>query len=546
MSVGSIAGRFWESYLELDPLTGTDIGDERYDGTLEDTSADGRAKARRVYEDALQALDGLDLDALPETDRLTADLIEFAARCGVARADAGLDRLRAAAHIHGAVGVLPSICSRQRVRDTAGLERYLERLNALPAYFAGWIELLQEGIEARQTSPRLVVDRTIAQLERLLVLDPAASSGLTPVVDAAPAAKERVLAVLREVVWPAHGSYLEALRDYRRHATETLGLESLPDGEALYRTAMLEYTTLALDPAEVAEEGRRRLAEAREEQRRTAAELGFGTAAEAIASLRGTERWAASTPDELVALSADFVRRGWEGARQVVGRMPTAECLVQAVEPYREPDAGSAYYVGSSVDGSRPGVYYVNTSNLQDRPLYQYAVTAFHEANPGHHLQLALEREQPDLHPVRRYGGFLAGAAFAEGWALYAEQLSDELGLYDDGFQRLGMLESQAVRACRLVVDTGLHAFGWTRQRAIDAMLELGMTPTWSESDIDRYIAMPGQALAYTIGFARVERWRAQAERDPGFSLRAFHDRLLSLGTLPLASLERALGPRAN
>jgi uncharacterized protein (DUF885 family) len=142
---------------------------------------------------------------------------------------------------------------------------------------------------------------------------------------------------------------------------------------------------------------------------------------------------------------------------------------------------------------------------------------------------------------VRRFGGFLAGDASAEGWALYAERLADELGLYDDGFQRLGMLESRCVRACRLVVDTGLHAFGWTREQAIDAMLEVGMTRTWSESDIDRYIAMPGQALAYTIGFAHVERWRAEAERRDGFSLRAFHDRLLSLGTLPLASLERAL-----
>lgn len=540
MSIAAVADRFWERYLELDPLTGTDIGDERYDGLLEDTSAEGRAASKRLYEETLDALHAADGSSLSEADRLTADLVEFGARRGLARAES--DRLRAAAHIQGPASILPSIAALQRVRDAAGLDRYLERLQSIPAYFDGWADVLREGIEAKQTSPGLIVDRTIGQLERLLAIEPASSPGLTPVAECDGAAKQRVSDVLRDVVWPAHAIYLDELRSYRPHATETLGFHSLPGGEALYHASMLEYTSLELDAAEVFEDGQARLAEAVEEQRRTASELGFASAAEAIGSLRGTDRWAASTPEEVLARARELVRRGWEGSREIVGRMPEAECHVQAVEPYRELDAGSAYYVGSTPDGSRPGVYYINTSNLAERPLYQSAVTAFHEANPGHHLQHAIELEQTGLHPVRRFGGFLAGAASAEGWALYSERLADELGLYDDGFQRLGMLESRCVRACRLVVDTGLHAFGWTRERAIDAMLEVGMTRTWSESDIDRYIAMPGQALAYTIGFSRVERWRAEAERRPGFSLRAFHDRLLSLGTLPLASLEEALG----
>jgi uncharacterized protein (DUF885 family) len=544
VSIAAVADQFWERYLELDPLTGTDIGDERYDGLLEDTSAEGRGRATRVYEETIEALRAVDRSSLSEADRLTADLIEFGARRGLAHAE--LDRLRAAAHIQGPAAILPTIVSLQLVGDAAGLDRYLQRLQALPAYFGGWSEVLREGIETKQTSPGLIVDRTIGQLERLLAIDPGSSPGMTPVVARDDADKQRVAEVLRDVVWPAHAMYLDELRGYRPHATETLGFHSLPDGDALYRASMLEYTSLELDPADVFEEGRARLAEAVEEQRRTASELGFASAAEAIASLRGTDLWAASTPDEVLARATELVRRGWEGSREIVGRMPEAECLVQAVEPYRELDAGSAYYVGSSQDGSRPGVYFINTSNLDERPLYQSAVTAFHEANPGHHLQHALELEQRELHPVRRFGGFLAGAAYAEGWALYAERLADELGLYDDGLQRLGMLESRCVRACRLVVDTGLHAFGWTRERAIDAMLEVGMTRTWSESDIDRYIAMPGQALAYTIGFSRVERWRAEAERRDGFSLRGFHDRLLSLGTLPLASLERALEARGQ
>lgn len=538
-SFASVADRFWERYLELDPLTATDVGDERYDGVLEDTSADGRAAALRVYDETRSAVAGFDRSSLSEEDALTSDLIAFAAQRGLARVE--LDRLSAAAHNQLPAVVLPAIGSLQRVRDAAGVDRYLERLRALPTYFAGWAEVLREGIEAKQTSPIRIVDRTIGQFERLLELDPAASPGMTPVAACDDADKQRVADVLRDVVWPAHAMYLDELRAYRPHATETLGFHSLSHGETLYRAAMLEHTSLDLDPADVFEEGQARLAEAVEEQRRTAADLGFASAAEAIASLRVAGRWAASTPDQMLARARELVQRGWDASREIVGRMPDAECLVQAVEPYRELDAGAAYYVGPSADGSRPGVYFINTSNLDDRPLYQTAVTAFHEANPGHHLQQALEREHAGLHPVRRFGGWLAGAASAEGWALYAERLADELGLYDDGFQRLGMLESRCVRACRLVVDTGLHAFGWTRERAVDAMLDVGMTRTWSESDIDRYIAMPGQALAYTIGFSRVERWRADAERRDDFSLRAFHDRLLSLGSLPLASLERAL-----
>ena len=541
--VGGLADRFWESYLELDPLTATEIGDDRFDGRLDDVSAAGRDKAMRVYSDALDDACRMERDGLREEDHLTIELIEFAGRRGVAHLSSNLDRLRAASHIHGPAAILPSVSSRQRVTDRAGLDRYVQRLQAMPAYVGGWVEVMREGVEAKQTSPRLVVDRTIGQLERLLALDPARSPGMAPVAESAPAAKDRVLEVLRETVWPAHAEFLDALRDYRAHATETIGLHSLPDGEAVYRAAILGYTTLDLDPAEIAAEGRARVAEACAEQQRTAEELGFSSARDAIDGLRTSDRWAASTPAELVSFSETLVQRGWEAAGQILGRLPKSECRVEAIDPYREHDAGSAYYVGPAPDGSRPGVYYVNTSRLEDRPLYQLAATAYHEANPGHHLQRSIEIEQSGLHPLRRYGGILAGDSYVEGWALYAERLADELGLYSDGYQRLGMLEAQAVRACRLVVDTGIHAFGWTRDQAIDAMIELGMTRTWAEADVDRYIALPGQALAYTIGYARVRRWREEAERREGrdFSLSSFHDRLLSLGTLPLETLENAL-----
>src|SRR5262249_28326208 len=292
---------------------GTDIGDERYDGLLENTSAEGRAAALRVYEETLAALADVDRSAVSEEERLTADLLEFAAVRGLARAE--LNRLSAATHNQFPAVILPAIASLQRVGDASGLDRYLERLHALPAYFVGWAEVLREGIEAKQTSPGLIVDRTIGQFERLLELCPADSPGMTPVAECDDAAKQRVADVLRDLVWPAHAAYLDELRAYRPHATETLGFHSLPDGEALYRASMLEHTSLELDAAEVFAQGEARLAEAVEEQRRTASELGFASAAEAIASLQATDRWAPSTPDEMLARATELVQRGWEASR---------------------------------------------------------------------------------------------------------------------------------------------------------------------------------------------------------------------------------------
>ena len=237
------------------------------------------------------------------------------------------------------------------------------------------------------------------------------------------------------------------------------------------------------------------------------------------------------------------VERSWEAAPTFFGRMPSDICDVRAVEPFREKDMPFAFYNPPSHDGSRPGVYWVNAYDLQHRPLHHLATTTYHEANPGHHFQIAIEQEMGDRPPLRRFGGYLAGAAFCEGWGLYSERLADEMGLFEDETERLGMLDAQGMRAARLVVDTGIHAFGWTRERAIALLEEAGVPTVDAVIEVDRYITMPGQALAYKIGQFEIERQRAEAERreGPDFSLKGFHDRLLALGTLPLPALQREL-----
>jgi uncharacterized protein (DUF885 family) len=265
--------------------------------------------------------------------------------------------------------------------------------------------------------------------------------------------------------------------------------------------------------------------------------------ADAIAAHRASGENTPASTEAFVELARDQVQRSWEAAPQWFGHLPRANCEVRPVEPFREADMAGAFYLPPTEDGSRPGVYYINTFDLPTRDLHQLAGITFHEANPGHHFQLALEIEMDDRPALRRFGGILAGSAFCEGWGLYSERLADEFGLYVDGWERLGMLENQAHRAARLITDTGIHALGWTRDQAVVVLEDGGLSHTDSLIEVDRYIALPGQALSYMIGMIEIEDARAKAEAREGaaFSLRDFHDRVLALGQLPLPSFRREM-----
>jgi len=222
---------------------------------------------------------------------------------------------------------------------------------------------------------------------------------------------------------------------------------------------------------------------------------------------------------------------------------------VKPVEEFREADMPFAFYQPPSADGSRKGIYYVNAGDLEGKPLHHLATTTYHEANPGHHFQIALEQEMGERPALRRFGGLMAGSAFAEGWGLYSERLADEMGLFADESERLGMLDMQGMRAARLVVDTGIHAFGWSRERAIALLEDAGVAHVDAAIETDRYVTLPGQALTYKIGQFELEQQRADAAKREGgasFSLSAFHDRLLALGSLPLSALRRELARSAT
>jgi uncharacterized protein (DUF885 family) len=533
--------RYWEDFLGLEPLFATLVGDERFDDRLPDPSPEGLARRESVHRSALRALRGMERSALDLEVRTALDMLEAVARRDLAIVEHRLDRFWAVSHMFGSYLFGPSqllgqLGMLQRVDTPERLDRYVARLVAVPRYLDAIGEVMREAVDAGQVVPAVVAERSIGLVERQVEADPETSPALEPLAEGGAADRERVTAALTDHVFPAYAGYVEALRDYRRSARETVGLGALPDGEGMYAAEILGWTTVPLDPQELQDLGRAELDRLREEGRGIASRLGFPDPAAAVAAHAAAGRNEAAR-DAVLRLVGEMVRGAWDAAPRFFGRLPKETCEVRAVPRDREGDVLD-YYQGPTEDWSRPAVYWVNTA---PRPRHSVATTTYHESIPGHHFETALSVEATGRHPIRRHGNELQGAAFGEGWGLYSERLADQMGLYRDDYERLGMLELQALRAARLVVDTGLHAFGWSREQAVAALADTGL-PYWkAEAEADRYIAMPAQALSYKVGQMEIERWRGEASRRRGFRLSDFHDRLLGVGSLPLPALSREL-----
>ena len=537
-----LAERSWESILEREPLIGTFVGDERFDDRLSDPSEAGRAEDESAARAALDGLAAIDRSALDENRQITADILEAICARALARLDHRLDLLDVANHMHGAVAMLGQIATLQRADSPERTAKLDARLRAFPAYFDAAIGQLREGVAKGITVPRVVAERTLAQLERLLALAPEDSPVATTLEGDT---RATIAAAVAEGVRPALAAFRDEIATtYLPAATDTIAISALPGGEGMYAAEILGWTSLPLDPRDVHRRGVDRLNAINDERGKLAAELGYPDPATAIAAHTASGANTARTPEELVALAEDQVRRSWEAAPAYFGRLPSANCEVRRVEEFREADEPMAFYYPPTDDGTRAGVYYINAYDLADRALHHVASVTFHEANPGHHFQIALQQEMPERPPLRRFGATLAAAAFAEGWGLYAERLADEMSLYLDGWERLGMLENQGLRAARLVTDTGIHALGWAREDAIATLVGSGQTGTDAAIEVDRYIGMPAQALSYMTGMFEIQRARESevARLGSDFSLQAFHDRVLELGEVPLPSFRRLFG----
>ena len=543
--VNGLADRFWESILELNPTTATIYGDERYADRLEDPSEAGRAKALAVWRSARREAAAIPTDGLSVEDRITVDMIKVLSDLGIEEHEQRTDLLRVVDQMGGPQTLLPVVSQFQPADTPERLEKYLARLQAYTGFMAANCDLLREGIQTGLTAPRIVVERTIAQLERLLEIPVAESPVATMAQVSSETDRDRVRDVVADVVRPANQAFLDTLRgDYLAASRQDPGLWSAPNGDALYRTQIRAWTTVDMDPQVIHQIGLDELETIEAERRAIAATLGY--ADDTVALRHALDEDPANTPqskDELLARAREDIERALSIAPRYFRALPRAGVEVRPVEEFKEADSPFAYYYPPATDGSRGGSYYANGYDLPSRKYTKLATTTYHEAVPGHHFQIALEMENENLNTFRRLGSRMIGGAYVEGWGLYSERLADEMGLFRSEAERFGMLDAQAWRAARLVVDTGVHALRWTRQQSIDFLLSAGLSSTDAIIETDRYIAWPGQALTYKLGQRAIEALRRDlTERDGAhFDLREFHDQVLGHGSLPLATLAREL-----
>jgi uncharacterized protein (DUF885 family) len=543
-AINEIADRFFEGVLEREPIFATILGDDRFDDRLPDLGAEGRAEEARVYRALLEEVEPLDRAGLEPEQVITRDMLILVARNQLEAQEKKLYQL-GINHISG-VQTMPVMVAQYQIAETPeGLEKLLTRFAAYRTAVDQYIDTLREGIADGRTSAAIPVRKQIEQIERLAATptDQFPAVALAHVAD--DEARAKVAAAVDEHIKPALQHLRDFLADeYEPHAMAEPGIGTVPDGQELYRLAIRMQTTVSTTAEEVHAFGLEDLSRIEAEMDEIAHRLGHADRHALKEALNVDPTNHTDSREAIVKLAEGQTERAYAAAPEYFGRFPSANCVVKAVEEYRERETPPAFYMQPSLDGSRQGQYYINTYQPEERPLHKIAAITFHEATPGHHFQIAIEMELTGLPRFRTLGGRMAGVAYVEGWGLYCERLSDEMGLYLDDRERLGMLDAQAFRASRLVVDSGLHAMGWTRDKAIEFMHERGTLPMVdAEIEVDRYTVWPGQALSYKIGQREIERARREVSEKMGdrFDLRAFHDEVLGHGTLPLATLRREI-----
>ncbi len=543
----TLSGQFWDARLAADPLGASLLGDHRFDTDLPDLSADGQAALAGRLRTLFARTDALDDAALPVADRINLAILRFELRSDIEALDSAEAEYTVAPTFRSPHAELLETVPNLTLTSPADAEALLARYGKVTGYLAQSEQRLLDGVAAGRTPPAQAVTATIRQLDEYLASPVADDPLLTPAPPAswdeatASAWRNRLQERLTDTVRPAlqryrhrlHSDILPAAR-----APEHSGVTWLPDGSQIYARAIRQYTCLDLPPEQLHQMGADAVAALADEYRELGSQvLGTSDLGAIFDRLRNDLELRFQTSEEVRATAEQALRRAQDQVPSWFGRLPRADCQVREMAAHEVKDGTIAYYFAPADDGSRPGTYYINTWAPQTRPRFEAEALAFHESVPGHHLQLAIAQELDDVPDFRRHAAI---NAYIEGWALYAERLADEMGLYSSDTDRLGVLSFDSWRACRLVVDTGLHHFGWSRQQAIAYMTDNSpLALNNIANEVDRYISWPGQALGYKVGQLEIRRLRQQAERSLGsdFSLPAFHDEVLRHGAVPLGVL---------
>jgi uncharacterized protein (DUF885 family) len=546
-----LAEEFWDAALAADPVQGTAIGEHRYGDRLSDISPAGRAAAVHRFEEVRGALASIPAEADPEAVLTQAALAQaLDDKLAFLAADARAYTVDA---MNGPQTLFMDIPSFQPLRNPADGEAMLSRWWAMGPWVDQQVTQLRRGMGDGRRPVAGSVRRVIAQLDDLAARPLDGWPLLAPLEaehagwsDGAWRAFEVGLAgAVRDGLRPAFARYRVFLADEalpRARDEAHVGICHLPAGAETYARLARAHTTTDRSPQEIHDIGLAEISRIDGEISELGGRvLGTRDLPSTLAALRGDPSVHFASGEEIVAVAEASLARAVEAIPAWFGRLPQARCEVVRMQAHEEQHATIAYYREPPQDGSRPGRYYVNTYAPDTRPRYEAESLAFHEAVPGHHLQVAIGQELEHLPAFRRHA---ETTAFVEGWGLYAERLSDEMGLYSGDLDRIGMLSYDAWRASRLVVDTGMHALAWSRAQAIDFMAaHSALALNNIANEVDRYIGWPGQALAYKIGQLEIRRLRADAEAALGasFDIRRFHDAVLGHGALPLGVLRGAV-----
>lgn len=536
----------WEWQLRESPVFASRLGDRRYNDKWTDMSIEAIERRQREQREFLERLLAIEPANLDETDRLNYELFRRDLQNDI---DGARFRtyLMPVSH-RGGVQTLESTAESLRLQSVDDFEDWLKRLQAVDDVIRQTMELQERGRRGGYMPPGILMERVPPQIRTQLVESAEESPfyvAFNDMPDSIPPDEQERLrrtaaGIIDAEIVPAYRNYSRYFeRTYLPASRDSIGASELPYGDEFYRHRTRVYTTTSMTPDEIHELGLSEVKRIRAEMQSIIDELDFdGDFGAFLQFLRTDPRFYYNTPEELFEAYLATAKRIDPELVRLFGQLPRMPYGLRPIPDNIAPDTTTAYYSRPAGDGSRAGYYYVNLYRPEVRPKYEIEVLTVHEAVPGHHLQIALAQEQEDVPEFRKYSGF---TAFIEGWGLYSESLGHELGLYKDPYSRFGALTYEMWRAVRLVVDTGIHARGWTRQQAIDFFQDnAAKTELDIVNEIDRYIGNPAQALAYKIGQLKILSLRAEAERALGseFDIREFHDELLGAGALPLEVLE--------
>jgi uncharacterized protein (DUF885 family) len=545
-SIDTLASEYWAHHLEVSPTHAHLLGLYEHAGAYEQAGRTAEDADVAALRDLAARAEALDESALTSQERTTREVLLEDARAQIDLVEQRLPEL-GANPIFGPQVSTPIVVGMLALPTVEVAEAMLDKYRGLAGYYRDLVERQREGLARGWASAEFAVDGTVEQIDGLLAApvddDPLLRTTAAP--DGLDA--ERWRAALAEVVEnevrPAMAAFRDVLRDEVRpkaRPDDQVGLCHVPDGDRAYEASLRYFTTTTRSPREIHDLGLEVVARLQDEYRALGPEVvgsdDLGTIFEA---LRSDPALHFSRGEELVEASEVAMRRAWDAMPAWFEVLPQAPCAVQPTTT-----GAKAFYFPPASDGSRGGTFFINVAEPESWGTFELEAMAFHEGIPGHHLQLAISSELSDVPDFRKH---LHNSAYAEGWGLYTERLADEMGLYSGPVDRIGMLAADSMRACRLVVDTGMHALGWSREQAVQYMVDNSpLRPAVCRPEIDRYAVTPGQACSYMVGRVEIQRMRAEAEQRQGeeFDVKRFHSAVLDSGSLPLRVLDRVVRDR--